>query len=163
MARDIKQPRLLLSVLDRLLADTDLTSIREPDRYTVDHLRQAVGRDLELLLNTRQRCLALPPGLEELPQSLMNFGVPDFAGANIATDEQKAALRSEVEATIRRFEPRLKNVRVDLMEATQSLDRSLRLRIDAVVEAESIAEHVVYDSVLEPVTRTFSITSVLDV
>jgi type VI secretion system protein ImpF len=54
-------------------------------------------------------------------------------------------------------------VRVELMEATQNLDRSLRLRIDAVVEAESITEHVVYDSVLEPVTRTFSITSVLDV
>jgi type VI secretion system protein ImpF len=163
VARDTKQPRLLLSVLDRLLIDTNLTSIREPDRYTVDHLRQAVGRDLELLLNTRQRCLALPEGMDELPHSLMNYGLPDFAGANITTDEQKMALRKEVEATIRHFEPRLKNVRVELMDTSQSLDRSLRLRIDATVEAEPIAEHVVYDSVLEPVTRTFSITSVLDV
>ena len=163
MARDTKQPRLLLSVLDRLLIDTNLTSIREPDKYTVDHLRQAVGRDLELLLNTRQRCLALPEGMDELPNSLMSYGLPDFAGANITTDEQKMALRKEVEATIRHFEPRLKNVRVELMDTGQSLDRSLRLRIDATVEAEPIAEHVVYDSVLEPVTRTFSITSVLDV
>lgn len=163
MARDVKQPRLLLSVLDRLLIDTELTSIREPERYTVDHLRQAVGRDLELLLNTRQRCLPLPDGMDELPRSLMNYGLPDFAGANITTDEQKAVLRKEVEATIRRFEPRLKNVRVDVIDSGQSLDRSLRFRIDAVVEAEPIAEHVVYDSVLEPVTRTFSITSVLDV
>jgi type VI secretion system protein ImpF len=163
MARDTKQPRLLLSVLDRLLIDTNLTSIREPDKYTVDHLRQAVGRDLELLLNTRQRCLALPEGKDELPNSLMNYGLPDFAGANITTDEQKIALRKEVEATIRRFEPRLKNIRVELVDTSQSLDRSLRLRIDATVEAEPIAEHVVYDSVLEPVTRTFSITSVLDV
>lgn len=163
MARETKQPRLLLSVLDRLLIDTEMTSIREPDRYTVDHLREAVGRDLELLLNTRQRCLALPEGLEELPRSLMNYGVPDFAGANITTDEQKAGLRKEVELTIARFEPRLKNVRVDVLEQGTSLDRSLRLRIDAVVEADPISEHVVYDSVLEPVTRTFSITSVLDV
>lgn len=163
MARDVKQPRLLLSVLDRLLIDTELTSIREPERYTVDHLRQAVGRDLELLLNTRQRCLPLPAGMDELQSSLMNYGLPDFAGANITTDEQKAMLRKEVEATIRRFEPRLKNVRVDVIDSGQSLDRSLRFRIDAVVEAEPIAEHVVYDSVLEPVTRTFSITSVLDV
>ncbi len=163
MSRDVNQPRLLLSVLDRLLIDTELTSIREPDRYTVDHLRLAVGRDLELLLNTRQRCVSLPDGMEELPRSLMNYGLPDFAGANITTDEQKAALRQEVEETIRRFEPRLKNVRVELLDTANTLDRSLRLRIDAVVEAEPMAEHVVYDSVLEPVTRTFSVTSVLDV
>jgi type VI secretion system protein ImpF len=163
VSRDVNQPRLLLSVLDRLLIDTELTSIREPDRYTVDHLRLAVGRDLELLLNTRQRCVSLPDGMEELPRSLMNYGLPDFAGANITTDEQKAALRQEVEETIRRFEPRLKNVRVELLDTANTLDRSLRLRIDAVVEAEPMAEHVVYDSVLEPVTRTFSVTSVLDV
>lgn len=163
MARESKHPRLLLSVLDRLLVDTELTSIREPDRYTVDHLRQSVGRDLELLLNTRQRCLALPDGLDELPQSLMNYGLPDFAGANVTTDEQRTILKREVEETIRRFEPRLKNVQVDVLAQGASLDRALRLRIDAVVEAEPISEHVIYDSVMDPVTRTFSVTSLVDV
>ena len=162
MARDAKQPRLLLSVLDRLLIDTELTSIRDVDRYTVDHLRAAVGRDLELLLNSRQRCLSLPKGLDELPKSLVNYGVPDFAGANLGSESAMHTLRAEVEEAIRRFEPRLRNVKVELMDPGESLDRALRLRIDASVEAEPFPEHVVYDSVLEPVTRTFSITSVVD-
>ena len=163
MARDAKQPRLLLSVLDRLLIDTELTSIRDADRYTVDHLRAAVGRDLELLLNSRQRCLSLPKGHDELQTSLVNFGVPDFAGANLGSDAAMNRLRAEVEEAIRRFEPRLRNVKVELMDPGESLDRSLRLRIDASIEAEPFPEHVVYDSVLEPVTRTFSITTIADV
>ncbi|MEZ5666429.1 MAG: type VI secretion system baseplate subunit TssE [Alphaproteobacteria bacterium] len=163
MARDTAQPRLLLSVLDRLLIETEMTSIRDSERYTVDHLRQAVGRDLELLLNTRQRCLPLPDGMSELPRSVVNYGIPDFAGANLAREAESRQLRRDVEEAIRRFEPRLRDVKVELLEPGESLDRSLRLRIDATVEAEPFPEHVVYDSVLEPVTRTFAVTSVLDV
>ena len=163
MARDTPQPRLLLSVLDRLLIGTEMTSIQDAARYTVDHLRQAVGRDLELLLNTRQRCVDLPDGMDELPRSVVNYGVPDFAGANLAKSADLAALRREVEDAIRHFEPRLRDVKVELVDPGESLDRSLRLRVDATVEAEPFPEHVVYDSVLEPVTRTFAVTSVLDV
>ena len=64
-------------------------------------------RDLEALLNARRRRLPLPPELGELATSPLGYGVPDpTAGALPRTDRREALVR-EIEATIRRFEPRL--------------------------------------------------------
>ncbi len=163
MSDNQEEQRPLLSVLDRLLLGTEITSLRDSQSYTIDHLRRAVGRDLEMLLNTRQSCFELPKGLDELPLSLVNYGVPDFAGASIASETEREALRAEVEASIRRFEPRFREVHVTLVHDDDSLERTVRLRIDAVIAAEPVPELVAYDSLLEPVTRTFTVRSVMDV
>ena len=59
------------------------------------------------LLNTRA-CGDLASGCESLEASLANYGLPDFA--NLHPDE----FRKLVEEVIRRYEPRFKQVRVQV-------------------------------------------------
>ena len=57
----------------------------------------------------------------------------------------------EIEATIRRFEPRFLSVRVTLIDAQDRLETTLRLRIEAVVHAEPAPEAVTFDTLVDPV------------
>ena len=72
-------------MLDRLL-DHEPDVRREAPRsrnQVLRELKQSVRRDLENLLNTRVRCIPLPPELKELKQSLVNYGIPDLTGASL--------------------------------------------------------------------------------
>ena len=73
--------------------------------------------------------------------------------------EDREHFRAVIEATIRRFEPRFRSVTVRLLDNTEGLDRTLRLRIDALMHAEPAPEPMTFNSVLEPVSRSFSVTS----
>jgi len=159
MARiDADQP-LSPSVLDRLL-DDEPENTREPprSRYQVlRDLKQSVRRDLENLLNTRWRCTKWPPDLDQLEESLANYGIPDFSGTNFGSAESREQLRAIVEQVIRKFEPRFKSVKVVLLSNKDETDRRLRLRIDAVLYAEPSPERVVFDSKLEPIRGDFAV------
>ncbi len=145
---------LNLSILDRLLDDNPgVQSEAAPTpEQTQRDLHQAVRRDLEALLNTRQRVAGYPRSMRELDQSLVNYGIPDFTGANLSSPDSRAQFVRVIEAVIRRYEPRFKAIRVSLSDNVEPLDRTLRFRIDAVVYAEPAPETVVFDSALEPVT-----------
>ncbi len=145
---------LIPSVLDRLLDD-------EPDRQqepvksrnqVLRDLKQSVRRDLEDLLNTRWRCAPLPPHLGELETSLVNYGIPDIAGADLGSAERRAEFRATLEAAIRRFEPRFKTLVVELLENAEPSDRMLRFRINALLWVEPAPEPVVFHSAVEPAT-----------
>ena len=108
-------------------------------------------RDLENLLNTRCRCGSFPKELTELETSLVNYGIPDFTGAGLASAAGRAEFLGMVQSCIERFEPRLRNVRVSLLQHDKEpLDRVLRFRIDAVVSTEEDAEAVAFLSTMEP-------------
>jgi len=64
---------------------------------------------------------------------------------------ERDRLRLEIEATIRRFEPRFLSVRVHLTDNEQRLDSSLRLRIDAVLHADPAPEQVTFDTIVDTV------------
>lgn len=150
-----------LSVLERLL-DEEPQRAQDPplsQRQALTAMRRAVGRDLENLLNTRIRCRSTPSDLKELDISLVNYGVPDFTGANLATSERRNVFRSAVEQVIRRYEPRFTAVSVTILENTERLDRTLRFRIEALMRADPAPEPVVYDSVVDPVSRNVTVKS----
>jgi len=152
---------LVPSVFDRLL-DDEPTISREAAhsrRQVLRQLKQSVGRDLEHLLNTRQGWGELPESLEELPQSLVNYGIPDFTGLNMSIPSERERLRGTIERVILRFEPRFKSVRVLLLDNTESFDRTLRFRIEGMLHVEPAPEPVVFDSQLEPTTANFKINS----
>src|SRR5687768_18290102 len=105
------------SVLDRLI-DPDPTAARDAPKGQAQVLRemkQSLRRDLENLLNTRWRCLSWPPNMDELELSLVNYGLPDFSGANLGIAENREQFRRVIERVIARFEPRLKNVKVQVL------------------------------------------------
>ena len=156
---------LNLSIIDRLL-DKDPREPTDPPQIAAQTYRDfyfAIRRDLEALLNTRQRVGVLPSGLRELDQSLVNYGIPDFTSSNLSSSNGRLKFVRLVEAVIRRYEPRFKSVKVTLLDNAEPLDRTLRFRIDAVVYAEPAPEKLVFDSALEPVTGTVEVKDSSDV
>jgi type VI secretion system protein ImpF len=155
MARpDLDQP-LVLSLLDRLIDENPDLS-RDPPKSRGQHLRElrdSVRRDLENLLNTRQRCLGWPEGCDELALSSVNYGIPDFTGADLASAERREAFRATIEDVIRQFEPRFVSVHVTMLDNSEPTDRTLRFRIEALIYADPAPEPLVFDSYLDPASR----------
>lgn len=135
-----------LSILDRLL-DYDPKVASEPvqDRFSVRQIKDAVIRDLENLLNTRRQILVPSPEYREVIGSLYLYGLQDFTMKNPASPMVKQKLRQVIERTISCFEPRLKNVNVQI-EASGQNARNLRFRITAMLVMDPITEPVIFDT-----------------
>jgi len=153
------QQPLKPSLLDRLI-DRNPGTPDPPGGYGT-HMRDiqdSVCRDLEQLLNTRWRCLDWPADLTELETSMVNYGIPDFTGANLGTQNLREEFRRVIERTIKRFELRLQDVEVILPDKRESLDRSLQFRIEATLPVDPVPQSVAFDSRLEPTTAMFQVS-----
>lgn len=154
-----KKKELRPSILDRLLDDEPHIQI-EADKNRHQHLRElrnSVKRDLENLLNTRYRMVAPPEEFAHLETSILNYGLPDLATVNIADIEKKKAFTKHLEKILRDYEPRFKSVKVNHINNKDNTDRTLRFRIDATLYADPAPEIVIFDSVLDPVSRTVNV------
>jgi type VI secretion system protein ImpF len=120
-------------------------------------IKLSLQRDLENLLNTRRRATGWPADLSELELSLVNYGIPDIAGADLGSAENREEFARAVNETIRRFEPRFQHVDVFMLSNVDPLDRTLRFRIDALLRAEPAPEPVVFDSSMQPATCTVQV------
>jgi type VI secretion system protein ImpF len=146
--------RVQSPLLDRLLDDAP-DQPRDPAISAADSLvalRNSVRRDIEALLNARRCWRSWPAHMTQLATSPIGYGIPDFASGAFSDARRREELRLEVEATIRRFEPRFLSVRVQLLEAQDKLDTTLRLRIEAVMHAEPAPESITFDTLVNPVT-----------
>jgi type VI secretion system protein ImpF len=159
--KDEKRP-LANSSLDRLL-DDEPGNRKEQPRSVGQQLRElkhGLRRDLENLLNTRWRCRVWPPELDQLDVSLVNYGIPDFTGVNMSVPAERENLRIVIQRAITRFEPRLKNVVVTVLQNADEFDRVLRFRINGVMRAEPSPEPVTFDSELEPSTTSIEVKAI---
>ncbi len=159
MARVDKKKKLRPSILDRLL-DNDPSNTMEVDsgqHQKLKELRNSVRRDLENLLNTRLRILEPDDDFNELKKSLLTYGLPDLATVNIIDKVSRKKFVTLLENMLIEFEPRFKSVNVNYLENSNALDRTLRFRIDALLYADPSPELVIFDSVLEPVSRTVNV------
>lgn len=162
MARVDKKKKLRPSVLDRLI-DNEPHNQAENDpgqHQLLKQMRDSVRRDLETLLNTRYHIIAPPEEYAQLDKSLLNYGLPDLATVNIIDNKKRNEFTTRLEKILAEFEPRFKSVRVSYIDNKDNTDRTLRFRIDAEIYAEPLPETVVFDSVLESVTRTVSVKEI---
>jgi len=146
MASD-KTPDLQASILDRLIDHQPEVS-REPVQRRLagfSEVRAAVVRDLENLLNTRSQFLPVPGGCKEVSSSLFVYGLRDYTSQNPKSPSVKNQLRQEVEQAIKQFEPRLKNATVTVGGPSEE-DRTVRLRISALLVVEPLTEPVTFDT-----------------
>lgn len=135
------------SILDRLVDDEPGVS-NEPVRYgllNVGQIKAAVVKDLENLLNTKRHIVPPPVAYRQVNNSLFVYGLRDFTAQDPRGPSVKQQLRRDMEKTISRFEPRLKNVTVHLETPTQN-ERNIRFRISGLLVVEPMAEPITFDT-----------------
>jgi type VI secretion system protein ImpF len=147
------------SLLDRLI-DEDPGSSGESDQHRLLNARQVkafVVRDLENLLNSRRPITQLPVQLRELNHSVATYGLKDFTAENTDSQKVRQLVRRDVEQTIARFEPRLKNVKVDL-ETGSKKERNLSFRISAMLVVDPIREPVAFDTYFDAIRKEYVVS-----
>lgn len=154
-ARTLEAP----SLLDRLLDDAPGMAVDAPRtrQQQLRDIRAALARDLEALLNTRCAPATPPPALKELRASLLAYGTPDFIGVTMVSHDQREAFARRLEATIRMFEPRLRDASVTVLDSRNSTERMLRLRITAIAVLHEDTASVAFASALDPTTLLFRV------
>jgi type VI secretion system protein ImpF len=144
------------SVLDRLIVSPD--DSRRPEGQTLREIRERVRRDLQDLLNTRPRCQSWPANLKELDDSLADFGLPDFTGPELSAPANHRRFQRILQQVVEAFEPRLKNVNVELMTRPDQLNRTVTFRIRAMLCVEPFKEQIAFDSTIEPLSATLAVS-----
>lgn len=144
-----------LSLLDRLIDHNpgEQREIRSTAAQSLAQLRAMVRRDLEALLNTRNRCRPWPQQLGEIGQSLVSYGLPDRAISGMSGGDWRNRLRQAIEDAVRIYEPRLTGVSVKIVEDTPGFERAIRFRIEATLRVDAVPETVTFDSQIESATR----------
>lgn len=124
---------------------------------SVRGLKAALRRDLEWLLNTRRDPNAASDSMAELSQSLFNYGLPDFSALSADTPRDRQRLLIEIERTVAYFEPRLKNIRVSVIEGKSSGPRALRFQIEGALQMDPSPEHISFDGELQLASGEYQI------
>lgn len=150
MPKELLQPCLL----DRL-TDDDPKNSREGRHERVVSLkqfRQAVLRDLKMLLNAKRR----PPedaiyGFDHAARSVLNYGIPEIYGHALSAFGP-AEMERFVRQAIETFEPRIArsslSVRV-IMPETSGAVRSLMFEIAGDLWAHPAPEHLLVETELD--------------
>lgn len=155
MSMEILPKVLMPSVLDRLIDPASLGTSARP-WYSIEQLLQAVRRDLVALLNSRQTYQGACDDYPECMDSLLTFGLPDLPSLEAYTEGQRTAIASRIESVIRRFEPRLSEVRVLPTRADDTRDRTLHYLVEALLRVDS-APDVAFEVILELATGRYDV------
>lgn len=149
-------PHRKLSLLDRLLNDRGTGAGKRGPGFEVTEaaIREAVRRDLEDLLNTR--CLPPPQEFQQLQDSLVAYGVPDWSVDSGGSIGEQICLRLRL--AIQRFEPRLCEIQVTSAGVSETAENALSFRISAVLRTEALTAAILFDSVLNPANGSFDVT-----
>jgi type VI secretion system protein ImpF len=150
MPRIDDETGVTISILDRLIDfEPGLSQEADPSRpKSLRRLRDAVRRDLEWLLNTRQGTMELDPDLKETNRSVAAFGLPDFTHLNAHKLDDQKEIRRQIEDAIGFFEPRLDDVVVTFQTA-ESTDRLMHFRINAHLKVDPEPVPVTFDTVVQ--------------
>ena len=143
-------------LFDRLIDDQP-TGRASAATWTVEHLKEAIARDLEALLNTR---VAMPEHLfadyPEASKSVLTYGLIDFAGMCMTSDIDRKRICAAVLLTIQRHESRLHSVTTALRMRGRQINR-FDFVISGKLKAQAASDLVQFDAVLEPSTQQYSI------
>jgi type VI secretion system protein ImpF len=132
-----------LSFIDRLI---------DGEHSYISRYRSGLRRDLEDLLNTSIRVRGAPTFLEELDDSLVNFGIIDLFTANLTTVADRDRIKSSIKKKIEIYEPRLMNVEITPIVDKDARSPLLALRIFAETIIDETAEEIIFNSTVDVAT-----------
>ncbi len=152
MSRVDLNQALTPSILDRLI-DPESSGTAARSGYGIEQVILAVRRDLEDLLNTHRAIIALPEEFREIRTSPVGYGIPDFGSLPTSTVQQRDSIGRMVEEIIGRFEPRLREVTVHVIDNKRGGDQhlSVRFQIEARLRIEPYPD-ISFETVMELTT-----------
>lgn len=139
------------SLIDQLAGP--LSRNKGASYFSMHDLRASVQRDLQNLLNTRVRFISPDKQLNEVQDTIFNYGLPDVSSIHLISEKGKQEFAIWIERSIRNYEPRFKSVQVAPV-ATKDKGSGVTFRVDAVLYADPAPEDISFDSVLDPLTQT---------
>jgi type VI secretion system protein ImpF len=116
-----------------------------------NQLKASVRRELERLLNTR--CSISLHQLGEEERSVVNYGIPDFSSLSPRNADDHVLIAAIVGQTITAFEPRLRQVRVEV-GPVEGAQLSLFLIINAELRVGLFTEPVSFPVTLNSKSGT---------
>lgn len=116
-------------------------------------LKALLAEDLAALLNTIDLESAAPELVEDLPhvrQSILNYGMRDLSDKTIDETVRLDGIRHELEAALKRFEPRLlpRTMRVERDEENEN-DLSIRFIVRCDMRADPVPTSVEFVTEVE--------------
>lgn len=132
-----------LSIIDRLIVE---------EQSYLNQFRAGVRRDLEDLLNTVVRAASIPDYLEELDESIVNFGIADLLTTNVSTQSERDKLILYIKKTIEKYEPRLINIAIIDTSDKKEKSNIFSLKIVAETIIDNNTEEIVFDSTIDTST-----------
>ncbi|PVZ67805.1 type VI secretion system baseplate subunit TssE [Pelagibaculum spongiae] len=147
------------SLLDRL---TDSEPNKQVESLSsrslgMDQLRACVQRDLAWLLNsTSISPLVDFSEFDELPSSVVNFGVPEFSGVSASSLDIKD-IEKGIKQSILNFEPRLMkgSVKVSSVSRDEMSENAISFDIEANFWAQPVPIRILLQSDLDLETGDF--------
>src|SRR6266550_3014864 len=100
MPRVSAEQSLLPSILDRLIDLEPKVSAEAQRSPPLVQIKDAVKRDLEWLLNSKQLLADRPADLRALSRSMLTYGMPDFSSSMLSNTFEQDRLRRTVEEAI---------------------------------------------------------------
>lgn len=157
MANRNERP-ITLPLLDRLIDYEPKLSEELPvsRAESVRRFREAVRRDLEWLLNTRQAVIPFDQH-SELENSLLSYGFPDVSALSARNIQDRQRLTETIHTVIEKFEPRIANVRVSLAEMADTKLPVLTFVIEGALRMDPGAEYVSFNTVLDLASKEYKI------
>jgi len=148
MPPPVHQLGLAPSILDRLI-DPESAGTAIMTGYSSEKMYRAVLRDLEDLLNTRRTAGKLPADLDEVADSIVAYGLPDISSAEAGSTSARQDIATAIRAVIERFEPRLQDVTVVLLNPEDDIvKQSVKFRVDARLAVDPYPD-IAFDTILE--------------
>lgn len=146
-------------LFDRLDNDAEPASgnRRLAHARAVEQAMASITRDLQALLNTRSAlpAAALQP-YHEVSQSIMNYGLIDFAGMCMSSNTDQHDICKAVRLAIERHEPRLHKVAVTLRPRHGAINR-VDFMITARLKGAPQAEPMSFNAVFRPSLQQYAI------
>lgn len=137
------------SLFDRLVDDEPYVTQASPSLKTLDRkgLKDSIHRELSWLLNTT--CSFSREQMESMDRNTLTYGIHDFSSFFPDSSDNRVRLSHVIREIIESFEPRLRNVEVEVKEMNTKKDR---FTLALVIEAE-----LVINKITEPITFIMAI------
>lgn len=143
----------LQSLLDRFIDPYEPMTAPEAAKR---RLEEAVRRDLEWMLNSRRGPREVPAHFTETRRSVLLWGLPDLTGLSVRSKPDRVRLQRVLQETISAMEPRLRDVRITMTEASDKT-HAISFTIAAILVAPPYVDRVAFNSEVDLSTGQCSV------